>query len=257
MSSTPSCAGRLGRLLSALLIAGGSLASTEAAVTISPNPHAATEGDAENIVPFGNIEPARSFRYYQQVFGARDFSFPNGPELITQIAFRPDTFSGGSFSTTLPRVEIDLSTTPRTVDGLESAFAGNIGADAVRVFAGALPLSSNFRGPPGGPKEFDIVIPLQVPFLYNPALGNLLLDVKNFSFVETTFFDAANSTDSVSRVYGPDSSAGLTDGLGLVTRFTSVLVPEPSISLLLSAAVGLVGFCRRRRHPTETALKRW
>ena len=110
-----------------------------------------------------------------------------------------------------------------------------------------------------GPKDFDIVIPLSAPFFFDPAGGNLLLDVRNFSGGSTTQFDAVNVTgDSVSRVQAFDvgSATGAQlafPSLGLVTQFTTspptVGIPEPSTLLLLGA--GLAGLlprvCRRSR----------
>ena len=36
-------------------------------------------------------------------------------------------------------------------------------------------------GPAGGPKDFDIFVPLTRGFLYNPAVGDLLVEIRNFS----------------------------------------------------------------------------
>jgi hypothetical protein len=106
---------------------------------------------------------------------------------------------------------------------------------------------------------FDTIINFTTPFLYNPAAGNLLLDVRNFSgaSVTNTFFDAQTTTgDSVSRVYGaegaPLATSGTTDSLGLITRFTystpNASVPEPgSLAMLLGFSVTGVRFLRRRK----------
>src|SRR5207249_8841041 len=107
-------------------------------------------------------------------------------------------------TSTLPDIQIDLSTTSAGDDGLSTTYANNVGADDTVVFTrGALTLSSAFTGPPDGPKDFDIIITLTTPFLYNPALGNLLLDVRNFGGGFTTVLDAVpNQTgDGVSPVW--------------------------------------------------------
>jgi hypothetical protein len=85
---------------------------------------------------------------------------------------------------------------------LSATFANNVGADDTVVFSGPLSLSSAFTGPSAGPKDFDIVITLQTPFLYDPSAGNLLLDVRNFSGGTTIQFDAeASDSDPVSRTF--------------------------------------------------------
>jgi hypothetical protein len=54
------------------------------------------------------------------------------------------------------------------------------------------------------------VITLLTPFLYDPALGNLLLDVRNFSGGLTTQFDAQRvENDSISRVLTTASRTAL------------------------------------------------
>jgi hypothetical protein len=42
-------------------------------------------------------------------------------------------------------------------------------------------VASAFIGPAGGPKDFDIIIPLTRGFTYDPGAGDLLLEIRNFS----------------------------------------------------------------------------
>jgi len=226
-------------------------AVAKATSTVVPNSLAQTEGNLFNGFPFniGNI-PA-SMRY-QQVFASSQFSalLPGG-EFITQIAFRPEASSNGAaFSSTLPNIQINLSTTNRTPDGLSPTFSNNIGLDDTVVFGpGPLALSSAKTG--GSAKDFDILIGLKTPFLYNPAAGNLLLDVRNFGGGRTTQFDAQiASGDPVSRVFSLDvtASAGSADSIALVTRFTtSASVSEPSALSFLSIGIASLIVIFRRK----------
>ena len=123
----------------------------------------------------------RAPNYHEQmVYGTAHFP-PDIGLVITELRFRPDSFYGQAFTTTVESIQFNLSTTTRNPDALSSTFANNVGFDDTVVFNGALNISSQFTGPPGGPKDFDIVIPLSTPFLYNPAAGNLLLEVRNIS----------------------------------------------------------------------------
>jgi hypothetical protein len=155
----------------------------------------------------------------------------------------------------LPSIRIDLSTTTQAPDGLSLTFANNIGANNTTVFGGPtgalLSLSSTASGQP---RNFDVTINLSVPFLYNPSLGNLLLDVRNFGGGGTNVFDAEETLgDSVSRIVTSNSgvnsaTADFGDSVGLVTQFTFVGVPEPSAMLLVgTSAASFWGVRLRRR----------
>jgi len=240
------------------LLTLGIVGTAEAATVVSDN-LATIEGNTANSFPF-NISsnsctdcPLPSQRY-QQVYSASDFSSLSGPQEITQILFRPDAYAGSAFSSTFSNIQINLSTTSKAPDFLSTTFANNVGSDDTVVFSGPLSLSSAFTGPEDGPMDFDIVINLSTPFLYNPQAGNLLLDVRNFGGGSTTFFDAqSQSGDSMSRVYtfganNVNSATGSADSVGLITKFVTITpseppvqrVPEPS-SVLGLLVVGMLG----------------
>ena len=114
----------------------------QAATITTPNGQTAAEGKDANCLPFslgqdvGDI-PSGVERY-QQVYSASEFaSLASGGEFITQIAFRPDVASGAAFTSTLPSIRIDLSTTTSAPDLLSTSFAGNSGGDDSIVYGGA------------------------------------------------------------------------------------------------------------------------
>src|SRR5438552_10572404 len=123
-----------------------------AANIISPNAQANVEGGKANALPFNltGFSPTLANQRYQQVYSARDFgALAPGGEFITSISFRPDAGSGGgAFTSTLPSIRIDLSTTSANPDGLASNFLANAGADSLVVFGATngspLALSSGF-----------------------------------------------------------------------------------------------------------------
>jgi hypothetical protein len=181
------------------------------------------------------------------VFSAVDFAPWAGVVLIDEIALRPDAGTGQAFAGTLPLVQIDLSTTSMAPDALSTLFANNLGANNTTVFSGPLSLSSADSGPPAGPKDFDIIIPLATPFLYDFTAGNLLVDIRHFGGGPAlTQFDAENTLgDSMSRVRsGPSTTAvssasGVADTAALVVRFNGQAVPVPEPATVLFVGVGL------------------
>lgn len=228
--------------------------SAQAEVIIVPNSLAAVEGNSNNGFPFNIYFHNVSSMRYQQAFNSSEFSALSGPSLLTQIAFRPDDATGNAFSSTLPNIQINLSTTSGSPDTLSTTFATNVGSDDLIVFSGALMLSSADTAGPGTTRVFDIVINLSTPFLYDPSLGDLLLDVRNFEAGFTTPFDAHTvPLDSISRVLSGDvnSPTGGSDSLGLVAQFTFQVqeVPEPAGLALIAIALAGLGWSRRRQHP--------
>jgi hypothetical protein len=227
------------------LLAGRSAADQ----IVVPGGSATQEGDANNTIPFGVGDPSLTMRY-QQVYGAS--AFPGGPWRITQSAFRTDGTFGHPFTSAAPLVQINLSTTMRGPGNLPNVFAENVGPDELTVFSGPLPLSS------AGTGDFDIIIALTQPFLYDPSRGNLLLDVRHHGSSANIALDAVSSTDdAVSRAYTwgdlrVGATSGYTDSIGLVTRFEAervVNAPEPAGLALFGAgaltAVGALGLKRR------------
>ena len=178
------------------------------------------EGNFNNIFPFNSGSPLQR---YQQVFLASEIVFASRQEFITQILFRPDAIFGNAFSSIIPDIQINLSTTSAAPDHLSTTFANNVGNDDTVVFnRGSLSLSSTHTGAVTGPKEFNIIINLSTHFLFNLSHGNLLLDVRVFTGGFTTAFDAENTVgDCISRVFSTNvnASTGFADTIGLVTKF--------------------------------------
>jgi len=135
---------------------------------------------------------------------------------------------------------VNLSTTQRGPDGLSSIFSDNVGTNDTVVFSGRLDTGLD-GGRLGGlePFSFEIWFSSKL-FFYNPASGNLLLDVRVFQGNTNTngmipiVFDAVNVTnDSVSRVFWGDvnASTGLVETIGLPTQLFFWANPNLSVEL--------------------------
>jgi phosphatidylinositol-3-phosphatase len=198
---------------------------------VVPNDWSTAQGDTGNLFPLFSSQPIR----YQQVFDAGQFSRLNpGGGLINRISFRGHG-PGVPFTATVPQLQVNLSTTSKTADGLSSTFAENVGPDDAQVFSGPLQAAVTFTG---DPTNFEVVINFTTPFYYDPAKGNLLLDVRNMQGGTEVppldqELDGTDATDdSVSRVYNygdvTGTVAGQTGGVeekdsyGLITRFNAI-----------------------------------
>lgn len=225
----------LGALLAALL---GSREAAAVPVTVAPALETAY-GD-------GFLGTEVFLGRYQQVYSADSFG-SNAALAITGIQLRP--FSFQPFSATASALEIVLSTTAAPATGLSTTFADNLGADQMVVFSGSVPLASGGRtGDPGA--DFDIVLPLGLPFSYDPAMGNLLLELRASGGLTDAIgavqFDSwhTNGASGVASLlaFDANSASGNVFPIGMATRFDieGFAVPEPGRGLLFVA--GLVFF---------------
>jgi hypothetical protein len=163
--------------------------------------------------------------------------------LISGLYFRADERAlpspGSLFFSDL---EFRLSTTMRMPDGLSTLFSENIGPDETTVFGrGSITLNWS-QG------AFVTHFPFERPFLYSPAAGNLLLDMRNYGAGGFPPLDAfAVEGDSVSTVgtgSGADRPMGSITTFGLATLFwvDIVPIPEPGTTTLLLLGLFAAGW---------------
>jgi hypothetical protein len=208
---------------------------------VAPPGAAAAEGNSNFIFPFTANTAGSGVSYrFQQVFASSAFSALPGPRTITTLRFRPDALVGASTTlVTISNFRADFSTTFKAPDALSAAFADNVGVDDTIAYNGPITIFSNDTGPAGGPKDFDVVLDLTTPFTYDPAAGNLLMDIRvNFADVSSysSYLDAVNVTgDAVSCVYNTESATAATGNWissnGTITQFS--FIPEPSSLIVL------------------------
>jgi hypothetical protein len=229
-----------------LLLATASQKAQASSITVGT-------ADTGNCYPFmcndsgTNVGPSIE---YQQVYAASAFS---GPVTITSETFYwmfaqefggSDTLLGGTYV-------FSLSTTSAPVNGLNAGcLSCNLGADNTVVDTVTIPSGGVSFGT-------SWTFTNTTNFNYNPANGNLLLDitVTNQDNVPNgsgnSYNDADDTGMATSRAFAYlGSNEGFADSTGLVTTFgtsTHGVTPEPSSLLLLgSGLVGLGGVLRRK-----------
>lgn len=189
-----------------------------------------------NYFPFGGGFGTGGTRY-QQAYAASDFSGIGAPFLITGV-----DFLNGSGKLAPSTYSLYFSTITAGIDSLSDVnFDANRGADntlfASLTLAGTAPPTLTFSG---------------TPFFYNPAHGNLLMDivvspggVDASSGFGALYLSSSNAFGIFSRYH---NFGTVTTGWGLVTQFDYQVVPEPAVTTLICVSVLLGGtFARRAR----------
>jgi len=187
------------------------LASAVAAQTtqVLPASAATTEGNSNNIYPWGTT----TIRV-QHCYDSSHIPAP-GPIIIQRLRIRADggtnTWAGGTFT----NATVTMSTATADYSALSTTFAANHGKDMTKVYSGNITVKPN--GPSGTPRpNYYIDVPFQNNFLYDPAGGDLLIDVQINGLTGTTFRSDAcsGSAYKCSRVYNTGSATATTGTFG-------------------------------------------
>jgi PEP-CTERM motif len=217
-----------------VVCSGSAIAQT---VTAENGPHAGW-----NVIPL-SFGAGR----YQQVYASSLFSAPVN---ITSVAFSTDVEYVYSAD-----IALRFTTTSIALGGLSSDLDSNFSIPLTSVLSTA----SFSQTIAGGSEAFGLTFDFaSTPFAFNPASGNLLMDlvIGNQVMSPTDYpaffaFSTGDGSASVySRAWNIDAFAQGSDGWGLRTQFgyaSVAAVPEPETYAMLLAGLGLLGFVARRR----------
>ena len=219
---------------------------------VVPNAQTNSSGNLQNggpPTPFPGVS--------QMLYASSQFT---GPITITDISFRPKVGTG-PVAIDYGNVSVYLSTSTKSPDEssanrMSETFADNIGPDFTLVFSanGIILTSPGCSGP--GVCPFDLTNHLTTPFLYNPANGNLLLQVVSSGFqavISTSAIDAmqfGSSGGLIAEVAGFGSTTattGMFNPRGLIAQFAYSDVPEPSSWILTGLGLSALLWTNRRR----------
>jgi hypothetical protein len=241
---------------SLLLLAGARCAQAAEITIVSPGAYEDIEGPDRSA---GNFpEAARD----QDIAHRSEFdALPVGGSWLTEIRRRPDGAVPVGAVSSFGRVQFSLSVTQVDPLDISSTFADNITGTPVEVYNAAWSSTVINPNPPGAQtRPFDFRFPLETPYFYNPAEGNLLIDWiwempgSGVNGLARFDLDASNAFPEKRNIWsGP---LGVDSPVSTDDRFTAIIeyvfVPEPS-SLTLFAMMLVLGSLCRRATTTKTA----
>jgi hypothetical protein len=195
--------------------------------------------NADNCIPFGcDFDVTR----YQQVFDGAAFG---GPTEITAISFlrtsAATTWLAGATYT------LRIGSTSAPVNGLNALLDANVTHGLTSFATLTFPLSA--------PAPAVLTFTGATPFAFDPAAGNLLIDIlvdgQDGAFVGgAAQFQSDNGGTATSRAYAAGGLSGAS-ATGLVARFDVTApvttAPEPATVTLLGAGVLAIAGMRARR----------
>lgn len=249
-------------LAALVMLAAASPDAARADTLVVPSTLETVNGSTGNAVPFGRSQTSNEPVRYQQIYDASEFTPIGDVITISEIRFRIDDGTPEEGPTTFDLIELRLSTTTKANDALDAVvFDNNIGADDTLVFSGSFTWDACGPGtdPCSGPypQPFDLAIPLTTPFTYDPAAGNLLLEVYNDDLTPVIgyFLDQENDTlsaerDTTSRVVelrelGTGNPLLSGNSAGLVTQFVYTVPEAGALASSIAALLALGGLRRR------------
>ena len=179
----------------------------------------------------------------QQLFEGTSFPEHEEGVLIQSVGFRlsgSPTERQNSFDVVFPKVEVHLSTSPKSMANMSNRFANNVGVDESIVYDAPLRWQAEFvRGPV---QSMSLIIPFDEPFRYLPSQGSLLLDIRVKGQKKAGLVDWA-SFSGWSIVRGHLTTAEVGEfvlGSGLITQFSFQAIPEPATVGLASLGLLMV-----------------
>jgi len=213
------------------LAATGASALAQFSVVL-PNGFATTMANTANAFPFASTATAFPGLRIQHVYDSGDFTAQNVtyPILVTGLRWRMADNSTASWTGgTYANVTISMSTAAVDYLATTTNYATNHGANLAVVYSGPVTVQPGVGNGVGLPGPYAVSVTLPAPFLYDPALGDLAIEVDNPSPATNwgggtfaTMSTVSSPVPAAKRVYGSTlyPNANGVDGNILVQEIT-------------------------------------
>ena len=140
---------------------------------------ATVPGNSSNAFPWGADASTWPGLRLMAVYDSTNFTGGtiNFPIIITRLKWRVNdgttSWTGGTYAAST----VSLSTAPIDWTQVTTNFAGNHGPDLATVYSGPVTIAGGTSNGPGIVPPTVVDITLTTPFLYDPAAGDLVIDV--------------------------------------------------------------------------------
>ncbi|MEM6486985.1 MAG: VPLPA-CTERM sorting domain-containing protein [Pseudomonadota bacterium] len=256
--------GRASLILGTFVFAVAVTAQVSTAETLTPIGDGVEGNSSANAAfhPFANAFTLKT----QQIWDAGLFG---GDEIaITGIGFRLDGGTPSNVVASLPSVSISFGVTSTASTTMTTSFASNQSGALTEVYSETNVAVNATAG--SSPNAFDILFEWTDGFEYDPASGNLLMQLVTAGSSGFGDLDATGSPQGQEALFGvgAGSTSGFqssNDGFGLIAQFivetnetaggdpspgAGTAVPLPAGAwLLIGGLAGLGVVSRRRRSP--------
>lgn len=215
------------RFLSALAISALSTVATAQLSVVIPNGTANAPGNSSNAFPWGTSAATWPGLRLMCVYGSVNFTAQNvsAPILINQLKWRPNDTTGAVTGGTFATATVELSTSPTGFGGITTNYATNHGADRTVVYSGSVVHTPTPGSAGWTPQSWCVDIMLTTPFLYDPAAGDLVIDVDyptgSFSGGSVGQMDVEGANSNAARIFASSMypvANGMTQNHGVVVE---------------------------------------
>lgn len=237
-------------VLSALACLAGAAPASAAYVYAPGAQYEFQEGGQQGIIFSRGATTHMQLGFKASLFGST-------PLLVSAISFRFDSLT---YQYHIPLISYDFGVTTikaatiGDINAMTGVYANNLGANPQTLLDRSYQLVADNTGPVNGPRSWGFVFSFDTPFYYNPAAGDLVLDLATSNGTDAfAMLDMERGGSDMRYVfaYGGTSTVGagnVSFAGGPISRLTVAPIPEPATWAAMLTGFALAGAAMRRRN---------